>query len=756
MIAVVENDSDVLHHSVTKSSLHFLSMLFLDVYAENTECDPTKRVIMTINGIEYEVIGDIGFVRRNCSGPEVSSIQLIEFVTTPQNLSFPVVEIDREVFLRASIRTINIPTNVRVLRSSCFRDCANLSEVLFPQESQLLVIEQSCFRCCTSLSSFTCPNSVVEIEHRSFFECTALTTFSLGEHSHLQRIGKHAFKGCSIQSFRIVKGLNVDGSSLVGISSVVLDNKSCVMNGCCLLSLDTTTLIQCFSNEEIITIPDCVEILGTECFTNCPNLTEIVIGVHSRLMEMKDGALISVKKITNLKANLVLKDDIMYNVNHILLKSWSESPHITLPRDVKAIKEYAFHGTNTSIFEIEEDSCLKVIGKCAFARSLIKHVRFMNFATEMVLSEKCFCNCEMLESLIFGPGCLISEFHNRAFKATGITNIIIPRHLRKIGMKCFYGCKKLVSVEFEAKSELEEIGRKAFTETSITSIILPSSIKRLMGTSLYGIASVSIDGVSDAYEIVDSHFLIDKQTKQLVMYTGNEENVVIPQIITKLGKKSFYKNTHIKSIRVQEGSCLRETAIDTFKGCSIDIFHVPRVVEHPGGLDGTYIKEVKVDSRNQHMTRNANGFVCSSDSSTMARYFGSSWIVQIPPSITRISSICFRNNHCIRSISFDKDSKLSSIGAMSFYGSNLIYVELPGPTTHLGEKCFAKTNHLCYVHFGPQTDLKHLSVGCWDGSSLRRILIPKGVTEIPEKCLLNSLRRKGNLHKMSKPPKMPT
>ena len=108
-------------------------MLFLDVYAETTECDPSKRVNITVDGIDYEVIGDIGFVRRHRSESERSAIQLIEFVTTPDQLSFPVVEIDREVFLRASICKINIPTNVRVLRSSCFRDCSKLSDVSFPR-----------------------------------------------------------------------------------------------------------------------------------------------------------------------------------------------------------------------------------------------------------------------------------------------------------------------------------------------------------------------------------------------------------------------------------------------------------------------------------------------------------------------------------------------------------------------------------------------------------------------------------------------
>ncbi|HCS87106.1 MAG TPA: hypothetical protein DIW30_01315 [Bacteroidales bacterium] len=102
-------------------------------------------------------------------------------------------EIPNGAFACTPITEIVIPATVKVIQGSAFRDCKNLSRVVF--EGDRIDAVHGCFQRCTKLQSVVFPKSIKEgMSYDMFSGCTALTSVTLPQ--NLRVLPERFFEGC--------------------------------------------------------------------------------------------------------------------------------------------------------------------------------------------------------------------------------------------------------------------------------------------------------------------------------------------------------------------------------------------------------------------------------------------------------------------------------------------------------------------------------------------------------------------------------
>jgi hypothetical protein len=72
-------------------------------------------------------------------------------------LHFRLRRLNAKAFLRSSLRSIHIPSNVEII-GTCFADCNNLSIVPFESNSGRSVLEENVFLGCSALETIWIPS----------------------------------------------------------------------------------------------------------------------------------------------------------------------------------------------------------------------------------------------------------------------------------------------------------------------------------------------------------------------------------------------------------------------------------------------------------------------------------------------------------------------------------------------------------------------------------------------------------------------
>jgi hypothetical protein len=91
----------------------------------------------------------------------------------------------------------------------------------------------------------------------------------------------------------------------------------------------------------------------------------------------------------------------------------------------------------------------------------------------------CFGWCASFSSVTFESGSKLSHIENRAFRGTGLTEIVIPASVEVVGEACFEKCRSLSSVTFESGSKLTRIEKQAFRGSGLIEIVIPGSVEFL-------------------------------------------------------------------------------------------------------------------------------------------------------------------------------------------------------------------------------------------------------------------------------------
>jgi hypothetical protein len=130
----------------------------------------------------------------------------IDSVYLPEGL----IEIGSDAFNVASVRFVQVPQSLQIIRDGAFKLCRQLSSVVparmaYSKESEgclflsdcknLTIMEESAFNGCGRIRKVRLPESLLEISRGAFFDCRNLEIVTLGNAT--QRIAEVSFSCCT-------------------------------------------------------------------------------------------------------------------------------------------------------------------------------------------------------------------------------------------------------------------------------------------------------------------------------------------------------------------------------------------------------------------------------------------------------------------------------------------------------------------------------------------------------------------------------
>ena len=269
-----------------------------------------------------------------------------------------------------SLTSATIGNSVTSIGSSAFRGCTSLKTFygkFASTDNRCLIVDGKLKACASAgLTKYTIPNSVTLIVAYAFYSCTSLTSVTIPD--SVTSIGDYAFKGCtSLTSVTIPDSVTSIGdaafSGCTSLKSITIPDR--------VTSIGEWTFDRCTSLINV-TIPSSVRTIGRAAFRECASLTSITIpdSVTSIVKE-------AFEKCTSLtrvdyKGDLLAWCKISFgdiNANPLcngagLYLNSRELTDITIPSDIKEIKDYTFFGC-TSLNSVIIDGA-RSIGRDAF------------------------------------------------------------------------------------------------------------------------------------------------------------------------------------------------------------------------------------------------------------------------------------------------------------------------------------------------------------------------------------------------------
>lgn len=214
----------------------------------------------------------------------------IKSVTIPDS----VLEIGSGAFEGcSSLESVIIPKGVKYVESDTFKECTGLKSVVVPEGVD--IIEDMAFYNCKNLKEVTLPSTLEEISQDVFYHCTSLESITIPE--GVTYIGDNIFEGCtsllnvSFPDSLIYVNENFQDTAYYKDESNWVDGVlycgKCIVNakqdlcGTCFVKEGTKCIasfafIGCDKLEKVI-LPDSVVFIGRYAFAECVSLTDITI-----------------------------------------------------------------------------------------------------------------------------------------------------------------------------------------------------------------------------------------------------------------------------------------------------------------------------------------------------------------------------------------------------------------------------------------------------------------------------------------------
>ena len=312
-----------------------------------------------------------------------------------------VANVDSGMFSKCnSLKTIEFKGNVGNITDSAFSSLSSLENISF--SGTVGEIGSSVFSSCSSLKNVVLPNNLTNIPDYMFNGCTSLETITIP--AGVEKIGNYAFANCSsLSDITLPDGVTYIGQSSLD-NTAYYNDPSNWKNG----ELYVDDYLIKISNELSgkYEVKDNVKAIAADVFTNCANLTEIVLPDNM----------------------LVLPDSFFAGCSSL--------KKITIPRSVSEIGAYAFNGCS-SLKEIVIPNGVSSLGWSVFEDC--------TFLTNVIIPDsvtgiggRAFANCSSLKEINIPNS--VTSIGSEAFSGcTALDNVTIPESVTYLGSDALVG-----------------------------------------------------------------------------------------------------------------------------------------------------------------------------------------------------------------------------------------------------------------------------------------------------------------------------
>lgn len=218
---------------------------------------------------------------------------------------------DKAFSYRESLRKIVFPYGVVIIGEEAFSNCG-LKSLELP--SSVKVIKKQAFSWCRGLNEIILPDSVVEIENMAFWWCLSLEKVILSK--SLAKIGYGVFEQCENlkeitipSSVREIKGNPFPIHTLCKVTN---NSPHFTIKDDLFFTADLSTIIACLSDKNEFVIPNQVKTIGVSAF-------------ESRLV----SSVIISNYVTHIEYRAFARCDKLRN--------------IIIPKSVEVLEKHAFH-----------------------------------------------------------------------------------------------------------------------------------------------------------------------------------------------------------------------------------------------------------------------------------------------------------------------------------------------------------------------------------------------------------------------------
>lgn len=378
-----------------------------------------------------------------------------------------------------------LPTNLKKIGNSAFKDCGYLQEITIPDTvteiganafeecflmknltlpANLLTIGDSAFKGCCSLRSITVPDTVTRIGYKAFVGCDLLTSLTL---PFIGESNNNATNNYFGYIFGATSGSENGNYVPSKLKEVTLTKNVSVAD----------SAFQNCANIEKIVLPSTVTHIGTNAFSGCSKLT-----------------------------NLTIPNQVEY-IGTSAFENCTQLGNMTLPTSILEIGDYIFKNC-TNLSNVVLPNTLTTIGKGMFENcTSLTNITLPSGLT--TIDNSAFSGCSSLENITIPE--TVTNIGEKAFQGcSSLTEVILPESVENVGERAFQDCVTLNNVRVEKEiAPTTNLGTNAFDgcQANLQIIVPMYRLAEYKNKNNWKTYASKIISTSTDYETLDIHCL---------------------------------------------------------------------------------------------------------------------------------------------------------------------------------------------------------------------------------------------------------
>ena len=552
------------------------------------------------------------------------------------------------------------------------------------------------------------------------FDSKEITSVTFANDSKIQTIGSKAFAGNYIEQIDFPKTVTQIGTGALSqcknLQTVVLPEG--------ITSLPDSLFEGCSSLVNV-NIPSTVKTVGSKLFLDCSSLEQVVL--PEGLEEISDHMFYQCSNLTTVNIPSTVKT---IGVHSFSTRSNSLKT-ITLPEGLEVIKYAAFYTSGISEFNLP--SRVTKIEEHAFYDKIVR--------------------IDKPKDSIAGSPWGDKKVYWNDFVEIGDFIYHINNDTNEVEIIEYIGKSKEVTVPEKLDYQNKEypivsIGANAFRAKGLTKVVIPGSIKTIKDYAFYGNSTLTDVTLNEGLETIGLRaFHSCPMTKTKLQ---------MPSTIKSIGNYAFYRSNHIhfpkhkyNSIKGAPWGAKAVTWSDTIETKEGLIFHkdTETILGYIGQSDIVDISEIISDGTGDYDVKHIGNqaFMNSNVTEvTLPTYLETIGVeafrearslqsIEIPGSVKDIKSSTFQSCISLKEVTLNEG--LQTIGSHAFYNTPIKSIKIPSSVTIIGARAFSgiyegniKIAPLKEVIFDlDNSKINYIADYAFANTSIEKIKLPKSL-----------------------------